>query len=83
MGSLKDALLGRRFADDGELAHGVQEDIRRFRKEFYTGDLQPLKRRRKKRYNEGDFVKRQSDLINTLRTGDADLRFCITTVQDG
>jgi len=21
--------------------------------------------------------------INTLRTGDADLRFCITTVQDG
>ena len=28
-------------------------------------------------------IKRKLKILNTLRTGDADLRFYITTVQDG
>ena len=31
----KDALLGRRFADDDVLKHGVRAELRRFSKEFY------------------------------------------------
>jgi hypothetical protein len=48
MGPFKEAPLGRRFADDGELKHGVLGDVRRFSKEFYTAGLQRLKRRWKK-----------------------------------
>ena len=36
-----------------------------------------------KRYNSTIGVKVKKKIINTLRTGDADLRFYITTVQDG
>ena len=34
-------------------------------------------------YHTGGHVKTGKLAINTLRTGDADLRFYITTVQDG
>ena len=32
---------------------------------------------------EAEFTTVYHQVLNTLRTGDADLRFCITTVQDG
>jgi len=35
-GSLKEALRGRRFAKYDELKHGVREEFRRFREEFYA-----------------------------------------------
>jgi histone-lysine N-methyltransferase SETMAR len=35
-GPLKDALRGRRFADDDELKHSVREELRHFSKEFYS-----------------------------------------------
>lgn len=35
-GPLKEALRGRRFAKYDELKHGVREEFRRFREEFYT-----------------------------------------------
>jgi len=39
--------------------------------------------RRKERRSEQDRKKQERGIINTLRTGDADLRLYITTVQDG
>jgi hypothetical protein len=57
-GPLKDALRGRRFADDDELKHSVRDDLRRFSKELYTTGIQRLTQRYKKCVdNEGDFVK--------------------------
>jgi len=35
-GPLKEALRGRRFAKYDELKHGVREEFRRFREEFYA-----------------------------------------------
>jgi histone-lysine N-methyltransferase SETMAR len=58
-GPLKDALGGRRFADDDELKHSVGEELRRFSKEFYTTGIQRLTQRWKKFVdNEGDFVEK-------------------------
>jgi hypothetical protein len=36
LGPSKDALRGRRFADDDKLKDSVREEIRRFSKEFYA-----------------------------------------------
>jgi histone-lysine N-methyltransferase SETMAR len=45
-GHLKDALRGRRFADDDdELKHSVREELRRFSKEFYATGIQRLTER--------------------------------------
>jgi hypothetical protein len=33
---LRDALRGRRFADDDELKHSVRDELRRFSKELYV-----------------------------------------------
>jgi len=43
------------------------------------------KERRRKEFKKRDQIqhKKQRRILNTLRTGDADLRFYITTVQDG
>jgi histone-lysine N-methyltransferase SETMAR len=58
-GPLKDALRGRRFADDDELKHSVREELRRFSKEFYATGIQRLTQRWKKCVdNEGDFVEK-------------------------
>jgi histone-lysine N-methyltransferase SETMAR len=52
---LKDALRGRRFADDDELKHSVSEELRRFSKEFYATGIQHLTQRWGKYVdNEGD-----------------------------
>jgi histone-lysine N-methyltransferase SETMAR len=44
-GLLKDALWGRRFADDNELIHRVREQLRRFSKEFYATVIERLTQR--------------------------------------
>jgi hypothetical protein len=55
-GPLKDALRGRRFADDDELKHSAPEELQRFSKEFYATDIQRLTQRWKKCVGNGDFV---------------------------
>jgi hypothetical protein len=58
-GPLKDALRGRRFADDNELKHYVHEGLRRFSRELYSTSIQRLTERWKKCVvNEGDFVEK-------------------------
>jgi histone-lysine N-methyltransferase SETMAR len=57
-GPLKDALRGRRFADDDELKYGVHEDLRRFSKEFDATGIQCLTQRWKKCVDNGDFVEK-------------------------
>jgi histone-lysine N-methyltransferase SETMAR len=44
-GPLKDALRGRRFAEDDELKRSVREELRRFSKEFFATGIQHLKQR--------------------------------------
>ena len=56
---LKDALRGRRFADDDLLEHYVCEELRHFSKTFYSIGLQRLTQRWKKCVdNERDFVEK-------------------------
>jgi hypothetical protein len=58
---LKDALRGRRFADNDELKHSVRDELRRFSEELYTTGIQRLTQRWKKCVDsEGDFVEKQS-----------------------
>jgi histone-lysine N-methyltransferase SETMAR len=53
---LKDALRGRRFADD-ELKHSVREELRRFSIEYYATGIKRLTKRWKKCVdNEINFV---------------------------
>jgi histone-lysine N-methyltransferase SETMAR len=59
IGPLKDALRGRRFADDDELKHSVREELRRLSKEFYATGIQRLTQRWKNCVdNGGDFVEK-------------------------
>lgn len=56
-GSLKEALRGRRVADDDELNHSVCEELRHFNKEFNATGIERLTQRWKTCINsEGDFV---------------------------
>jgi len=56
-GPLKEALRGRRVADDDELNHSVCEEPRHFSKEFIPTGIQRLTQRWKMCVNsEGDFV---------------------------
>jgi histone-lysine N-methyltransferase SETMAR len=60
-GPLKDAIRGRRFADDDVLKHSVREQLRRFSKEFYATGIQRLTQRWIKCVdNEEDFVEKNS-----------------------
>ena len=61
--------FGRRGRPRSRWLEDVVQDVREMR----------VKRRRQKTVEREDWV----NVDNTLRTGDADLRFCITTVQDG
>ena len=53
---LSGPLEGRRFADEGELKHGVSEGIRRFSQELYTGGIQRLKDRWKNSVNSEGMI---------------------------
>jgi hypothetical protein len=55
-GPLKDALRGRRFADDDELKHSVREEFRRFGTGFYATGIQNLMKRCNKSVANGEFV---------------------------
>ena len=56
-GALKDALRGRRFADDDEIWHNLREEHRRFSKDANV--MLRLRQTRKKGVdNEGDFVEK-------------------------
>jgi histone-lysine N-methyltransferase SETMAR len=57
-GPLKDALRGRRFADDEELKHSMPEELRHFSKDFYVTSIQRLTQRQKKCVDNGDFVEK-------------------------
>jgi hypothetical protein len=60
-GPLRDALRGRRFADDDELKHSVRDELRRFGKVSYTTGIQRLTQRWNMCVdNEGEFVEKQS-----------------------
>jgi hypothetical protein len=64
-GPLKDALRGRRFADDDEMKHSVRQELQGFGKKFYATGIERLMQRRKETCvdNEGDFVE---EIISTL-----------------
>jgi hypothetical protein len=68
-GALKDAVRGRRFAEDGEMKHNVREEHRRFSKDIYATVMQRLRETRKNDAdNEGDCGKINSNFNVTVIT---------------
>jgi hypothetical protein len=61
---LKDALLGRRFADDGDLTTPSVNMSDASAKNLHGRYSASLAQVEKACYIEGDYVERQSDLVN-------------------
>jgi hypothetical protein len=58
-GLLRDAVWGRRFADDSELKHNVRAELQRFSKDFCATSIERLTQSWKKCVsNEGHFVEK-------------------------
>lgn len=55
----KDALRGRRVADDDELTHSVREELRHFGEEFSATGTQRMRQMWEKGFDDyGDFVEK-------------------------